>query len=798
MASVESNEQRVASDFNLEPDPRVLPMLGEINIDQWRCVAELVDNAVDGFLKVSRSGGSITGAKVDVHLPNADSPSAAVRIIDNRPGMSPETLEHAVRAGWSGNNPIDSLGLFGMGFNIATARLGSVTEVWTTRKGELEWHGLLVDFDKLRQQRHFRTPHLRRPKADSDQHGTEITIKQLKPEQRKWLAKSANQTSIRKRLAQAYSSMLRPNGLPISFDLFINNKRVEGRRHCVWNADRVVPGPGGTEVPAVIRIDHALADRWYCINCMSWLVDAQPSEPCPNCASTDTVVKRERRVTGWIGIQRYLDQSEFGIDFIRNGRKIEIGNKDLFIWSDDESEETEYPIDDQRNRGRIVGEIHIDHCRVSYAKDRFDRADPTWNEMHHVIRGEGPLRPEKAKDQGFGTNESPLFMLFKAFRRTSPQSKAAGAYGRILIVKDNGRASEMATAFHEGSPDYQDDTKWYELVEAADRELLYGSGSGGGQSTAPTSGGTGVQLPVGLLGGASTAGGPSITSVAPAVAPLPPAPTPRTEAPALSRRYHHAGTGMKWNVIAYEVENKDPELPAGAPWAMPLGDIPTKTYHFIFNPRHPAFDSITLTPLDALLAHLAHMTADQIRNTSQDPGFVQIFADFRAAYGLETALDLKTLPSTAGSILADVARCIISACPEAERPSLFNELGLQVQTAVMRALAAKKIMPSEATGNGNFLMSGPLEVIRMVVEKRPDLCFDGKLWDAPYADLDYSDPQITDEARYSVLARYLALIDDAIWLTKQDVSDLSSSSRAEIIRAVMSLELLKPDIELAL
>lgn len=86
----------------------------------------------------------------------------------------------------------------------------------------------------------------------------------------------------------------------------------------------------------------------------------------------------------------------------------------------------------------------------------------------------------------------------------------------------------------------------------------------------------------------------------------------------------------------------------------------------------------------------------------------------------------------------------------------------------------------------------------MVVEKRPDLCFDGKLWDAPYADLDYGDPQITDEARYSVLARYLALIDDAIWLTKQDVSDLSSSSRAEIIRAVMSLELLKPDVELAL
>lgn len=44
------------SEFNLEPSPRVLPMLGEINLDQWRCIAELIDNSVDGFLsKVART-----------------------------------------------------------------------------------------------------------------------------------------------------------------------------------------------------------------------------------------------------------------------------------------------------------------------------------------------------------------------------------------------------------------------------------------------------------------------------------------------------------------------------------------------------------------------------------------------------------------------------------------------------------------------------------------------------------------------------------------------------------------------
>ena len=797
MASDDMNDPNVAGDFNLEPDPRVLPMLGEINIDQWRCVAELVDNAVDGFLKEGRAGHSVAGAKVDVHLPQADASGATLRIIDNGPGMTPDMLERAVRAGWSGNNPIDSLGLFGMGFNIATARLGSVTEVWTTRQGEREWHGLQIDFEKLRQQRNFRTPRLTRAKADPEQHGTEITIKQLKPEQRKWLAKNANQTAMRKRLAQAYSSMLRANGIPISFELYVNHKRIEARRHCLWNEDRLVPGPGGTTVPAVMRIDHQLADRLYCPNCMSWLTDASEGGACPNCETKNSVVKRVRRVSGWLGIQRYLDQSEFGIDFIRNGRKIEIGNKDLFSWTDGESEEREYPIDDQRNRGRIVGEIHIDHCRVSYAKDRFDRTDPTWDEMRRVVRGEGPLRPEKAKDLGYGPNESPLFQLFKAFRRTSPQSKAAGAYGRILIVKDNSRAVEMANAFHDGNPDYQDDSKWWALVEAADRELLYGT-SGAASGGAEPSSGAGVDLPPGLLGGAETGDeGSPISPPEVPCEPAKPAPPPRHEAPLLSRRYQHGGTGIKWNVVAFEVDAKDPDLPVDAPWAMVLGDVPTKTYHFLFNPNHSAFESITMTPQDALLAHLAYMTADQTRNSSQEPDFARILSDFRIAYGDETSLDLKSLPNAAVSVLIDVARSLVSACPEEERASLFNDLGVQEQTAVMRTLAAKKLKPAEAILNGGFLVSGPFEIIGMLVEKRPELCFDGKVWDATYIDLDYGDPQITAEARASVLSRYLSMIDDAIWLSKQDSGDLHGSTRSEVIRAVMSLELLRPDIEIA-
>lgn len=777
-----------SQEFDLQPDPRVLPMLGEINIDQWRCLAELIDNSIDGFLKETRTGTPLPNARIDVMLPASDKDGATVRVVDNGTGMTPEVLEHAVRAGWSGNNPIDSLGLFGMGFNIATARLGSVTEVWTTRKGESEWHGLSIDFDALRRQRHFRTPHLTRPKADPNQHGTEITIKQLKPEQRKWLAKNSNQTVVRKRLSQAYSAMLRQNGNPITFELYLNNKRVEARRHCLWNDDRVVPSGGGISINAVIPINHALSERFYCTSCMSWLVDVSESDACPLCATSGSVVKRTRRITGWLGIQRYLDQSEFGIDFIRNGRKIEIGNKDLFSWHDGESEEREYPIDDQRNRGRIVGEIHIDHCRVSYAKDRFDRSDPTWDEMVQLIRGEGPLRPEKAKDLGFLANESPLFRLFKAFRRTSPHSKTAGAYARILIVKDNNRAMEMVSYFHDGNPEYQDDTKWWDLVEAADRELLFGQGGGETPSG-------GDDLPTGLVDDPPEGEQPTATTPVTPTADPKPTPPLRREIATLSRKYHHTPTGVAWNVQAFEVTANDPDLPSGNPWIIRMGDIPTKTYHYLYNPAHPVFQSITMTPRDGLLANLAFMTADQTRSSSHTPDIARILSEFRLDYGEETALDFKSLPADASAILVDVARAMVQACPEEDRASLYNGLSVPEQHTIMRALAAKKIKPAEATIDGSFLQSAPFEIIKVLVESRPELCFDGNVWDEAYMDVDYGDTEITKDARDAILSKYLGLISDAIWLSKQDSSDLGVASRDEIIRAVMSLELLRPDVE---
>lgn len=477
-----SDEISTQGQFDLQPDPRLLQMLGEIDLDPWRCIAELVDNGIDGFLHAAREGSPVQAPVIEVLLPKKGATDARVIIQDNGPGMDGATLEKAVRAGYSGNNPIDSLGLFGMGFNIATARLGATTTVWSTRAGDDVVHGVQIDFADLRSRRSFTTPHLVQSKADPAAHYTRVEITNLKVDQREQIESPTEQRTIRTMLGKSYASMLRENGDPIHFTLKVNDTAIDAKRHCVWGEERIVQVPGVGSVQAFRAFNHRLAiDSVVCTNCLASMLQTDvPDGQCLSCGRTDTLERRERHIRGWLGLQRYLSTTDFGVDFIRNGRKIEIANKELFLWTQDGVSETEYPIDDQRGRGRFVGEIHIDHCPVDYSKTRFTREHRSWREMVSFIRGDGPLRPNIAEQRGFGANNSILATHFKAFRRTSPASSQAGGWARVLVVPSNERATEMAKRFEKGDPEYQTDAKWWELVKEEDERKLYGDGSGGG------------------------------------------------------------------------------------------------------------------------------------------------------------------------------------------------------------------------------------------------------------------------------------------------------------------------------
>ena len=110
--------------LDITPTPRILRTLGEIPFQTWQCIAELIDNSIDAFLSSVALGDAEKRITVTWSSDSVGAISRTVEISDNASGMSIDQLQNAVRAGYTSNDPIGNLGLFGMGFNIATARLG--------------------------------------------------------------------------------------------------------------------------------------------------------------------------------------------------------------------------------------------------------------------------------------------------------------------------------------------------------------------------------------------------------------------------------------------------------------------------------------------------------------------------------------------------------------------------------------------------------------------------------------------------------------------------------------------------
>ena len=204
--------------LDITPTPRILRTLGEIPFQTWQCIAELVDNSIDAFL--SNTGLEDREQRITVTW-SSDSVGAADRTLevsDNAAGMSIDQLQNAVRAGYTSNDPIGNLGLFGMGFNIATARLGEETTILSTRSGDADWVGVKIDFQKLIDSKKFDAPIIRKAKSNPEESGTRITISKLKTG---ILGELSNKESeIRQRLELIYTPLLSEHDITISFGLY--------------------------------------------------------------------------------------------------------------------------------------------------------------------------------------------------------------------------------------------------------------------------------------------------------------------------------------------------------------------------------------------------------------------------------------------------------------------------------------------------------------------------------------------------------------------------------------------------
>ena len=220
------------------PTPQILGLLEHLSVEPWRCVAEFVDNALDDF----RTNGQQDG-NIEISCQNG-----CLIISDNGSGMSFPTLEKAIKAGYSSKPKHDELGLFGVGFNIACARLGRKATVWTKQGSDEYWLQVEVNVNELVKKDSF----IIQPafvNLDIEQkHGTIVSVVLRRPhlanfERTKYIQE------IAEHLGRVYSYLLRENvpglpdkvaGNPRNVTINVDSISVKPWMPCVWDEKRTV------------------------------------------------------------------------------------------------------------------------------------------------------------------------------------------------------------------------------------------------------------------------------------------------------------------------------------------------------------------------------------------------------------------------------------------------------------------------------------------------------------------------------------------------------------------------------
>ncbi|WP_035851038.1 ATP-binding protein [Kitasatospora azatica] len=460
--------------LDITPTPQVLVALTRTPISPLDALSELIDNAIDSFRAAATAGKPSPVRQVIIEIPSAAEVSRGeglVRVRDTGPGLSEEQIADSMRAGFSSKNHFDTLGLFGMGFNIATGKLGRITRVVSARAQDPHAIQVTLDLPKLIQEQSFAAEAEQVPKPPGLTHGTVVEIRGWWPDGDgnsgfiRNLAKLPRKT-LRDRLGRRYASLLRTDSsTPVIIS--VNGERCQPFEHCVWSKERFVERQSHGKVPARIDFDEQISRARRCLHDGT---DFGVSATCPRCGGTESrqVV---HRVRGWVGIQRFDDQNDFGIDLIRNGRVIRVAEKAAFFEFADEStgrSEREYPIDQQY--GRIVGEVHLDQVPVDFQKQNFQQATDEWQDAMRYLRG-GSLLPTKWSDEE--RNESPVSRLFQGYRKVRNFGRSDMYMGQYNPAK--GKADRISRdterAYHQKfldrEPGYYTDEKWWELVETA-------------------------------------------------------------------------------------------------------------------------------------------------------------------------------------------------------------------------------------------------------------------------------------------------------------------------------------------
>jgi hypothetical protein len=754
----ETSELRI---LDLTPDPRILEMLGEINLKGWQCVAELIDNSIDSMI-VRKALTENNLIEVTIPTPKEISEDSPLIVRDNAGGMSGEQLEKALRAGYSSQQTHQSLGLFGMGFNIASARLGHTATVWTSTADSDHDIGVRINLKEMKQSRSFKREILTRrtsKTAPTNSSGTSIEISGYHPRAKKMLKRN----DIFRLLQHAYSSeMLQKYDITIK----VNRKTLSFPTFCTWDESRSVTYQG-EYIPAKIHFREVLTSKLFCSSC---LLDIEGEVTaiktvCPHCGSGENVSEKNYSVRGWVGIQRYFDSDDFGINIIRNGRIIKNKSKDLFTWKDpngDWDDLLEYPIDNVALGGRIVGEIFADFILPVYTKDGFTETE-MWQKALEVVRGPQPMQPQiAAKKMQMGKNKSPLAKLFYGYRKTEPGLKylvPGTSDGHSINVL----AKEWAQKYQDGEPDYQTDEKWYGAAEIAEAKNDPDEGTG-------------------LPGGGSKPG------------PRPPG--GGTEEEEEKKKY----LGLKEFVVEREFDLQ-PVLQHAA--------INTKIYNF--KPPNPAdfhpivFQTVGANKYIVLLNQLHSMLADypegwedllamevasrfqEVQDDRESWPISRIYFLLKTKYFSESILNVDTLTSSARRLMIELQQFLIREDFELEnKPVLYESTLKSLKDNYFRETGVLLKKTSKITHTAGYIKYLGISYMFEFIDEYPQLIFDHKFFSLAYSDLE-------DELKKEYHKTYMGYFNDVRWIINE-LSQLGPSHlkhiKRQMIRSKLSLSYL--------
>ena len=715
--------------------------------------------------------------------------------------MSIEQLQNAVRAGYSSNDPVGNLGLFGMGFNISTARLGEVTTIMTTRRGDSDWVGIKIDFQKLIDTRRFDAPIIHMAKSNPAEHGTKITISRLRHGILTELPNKENE--IRQRLEAIYASLLNNQEIAI----YVKGRQLRPRNHCVWSESRYVRY-SDQNVSARMMIDRNLGDALFDLsrNCYltadeaeQYYVDQQEGRDLPA-----HIIERGKRLTGWLGIQRYADPNDFGIDFIRNGRKILISDKSLFQYENPITgqKELQYPLELGTSvGGRIVGELHVDYLLPTYQKNDFDRSDNSWAQTVEAICGVGPFLPKSRKALGFSEqNPSPLCVLVNAFRRVDKGTKC--------LFAPNDVAKRYAAEFRKGIRDYLDDILWWKAAQEEDQK----QSTGGARATTSVNtgetpsddisayiSGTVISPPQVIVRGNPT--DDSQPSSLPVTTPQP-VPSPETSkldeliqraisVSQLSGRNYKFGNTGSLNVRVYELSRGSIFYRGEKkPCFFQSDGIDCD---FVYDPSHPLLAQYPITAKMLLLQYLS----EKLKARDSLPDLVSVYAELVETTMQEAKIDRQSLQDRASSAFdllreklavalrdraADVVNCVHESAGEVEE-TVTNLI--QSNTALLTAFQ------SGIEEGYDAIDYVPPKTLYRLIERFPEDVFDGKVLQTPYITINLQDEKATLRARDESKDRALSFIKDALRV----ISGYSQRvQKNELARASLSVDFLLKEL----